>query len=340
MCAQPSKLDKVGHLADIDGEHDFLNDVWGYVDDDGCEYALVGRRNRTDVVDVSTDPGAPTVVASVPGPTSYWRDIKVHDTYAYIVHNHVERGDNRGMQIVDLRIPSEARVVATYRTEFECAQNIFVADAILYACEVATENGVKPLVLFDLADPVAPVEIGVYDEEAIHDVYVRDEVAYAAATTLPGVVILDVTRKSAPVELSRIRTPEDLGHNTWLSEDGRTLFVTNEGWGGHLRIYDVTDPAAAFQIGEYRPAPSEAIVHNVYVRGDFVYLAYYTAGVIVLDVSDPTAPREVATYETNDASFADPYHGVWGLYPFFPSGRLVASDIERGVFLLELVADT
>lgn len=341
MALRRFNLKEISHVGVGPSDGDKLNDIWGYVDGTGVEYAIVGRRNRTEIVDISTDPTTPTVVATVPGPTSLWRDMKVRGNYAYIVHDTITSGTNQGIQIVDLTTPAAASVVANYKTNLDRAHNIYIEGNYLYACEVSpARSGTKPLVILDLTNPTAPVEVGVYANLKIHDIYVRGNRAYGAAEDLPGVVILDVTNKAAPIELGQFTTPEQVGHNTWLSDDGQYLFVTNEVLGGHLRIYDVSDAAAAFQVGEYEIRPNR-VIHNVYVSGNFAYISYYAEGVVILDISDPTSPKEVAVYDTSDVPLPDPptlhqaEHGVWGLYPFYPSERIVASDIERGMFLFE-----
>lgn len=342
MALRRFNLTKIGQLGVGPSDGDKLNDIWGYVHSTGIEYAIVGRRNRTEIVDISTDPGSPTIVGTIPGPPSLWRDMKTRGSNAYVVHDSISSGTNQGIQIVDLTDPTAVSVVANYTTNFDRAHNIFIEGKYLYACEVSPpRSGANPLVILDLTNPTAPVEVGVYTNVRFHDVYVRGNLVYGAAEDLPGVVILDVTNKAAPIELGQFTTPEGVGHNTWLSDDGQFLFVTNEVLGGHLRIYDVSNPASAFQVGEYEARPNR-VIHNVYVSGNFAYISYYAEGVVILDISDPTAPREVGVYDTSDVPLPDPptsvfqvFHGVWGLYPFYPSEQIVASDIERGMFLLE-----
>ncbi|MDC3252835.1 hypothetical protein OAU25_01145, partial [Crocinitomicaceae bacterium] len=60
-----------------------LNDIWGYVDEFGNEYALVGGTEGTSVVDIS-DPANPTELFFEPGMSSAWRDLKTVGDYAYV----------------------------------------------------------------------------------------------------------------------------------------------------------------------------------------------------------------------------------------------------------------
>ena len=82
-------------LDDLGGA-DTGNDFWGYVSPSGREYAIIGDSDGTSFVDI-TDPTAPIIEAKIPGPGSLWRDVKVHNAYAYIVS---EGGD--GIQVVDM----------------------------------------------------------------------------------------------------------------------------------------------------------------------------------------------------------------------------------------------
>lgn len=334
-------LAELAHLDDVSTSGDKLNDIWGYVDDSGVEYALVGRRDRLDVVDISTDPSNPNVVSSISGPTSLWRDVKTRSDYAFVVHDDIRSGTPTGLQVVDLSDPTNTTVATATTAQFEHTHNIFVEGDYLYACSAHRSDGSHvPLIVVDVSTPTSPTEVGTYTGTDVHDIFVRDDRAYAAAKDLPGVKILDVSTPGSPTELGEIVTPEDVGHNTWLSDDGDYCFVTNEELGGHLRIYDVSSPSAPTHVAEYEAHP-DRVIHNVYVADGVAYISYYGEGVVLLDVSDPANPRELAVYDTSDVPLPDPpseraaMHGVWGLYPFFPSGRIAASDIERGLYVFE-----
>ena len=73
------------------------NDIWGYVDSFGNEYALVGLTNGFSVVNLSS-PSNPTEEFFIPGAQSIWRDIKVWNNYAYVT---CDQGSD-GLLIVDL----------------------------------------------------------------------------------------------------------------------------------------------------------------------------------------------------------------------------------------------
>jgi hypothetical protein len=66
-----------------------------------------------------------------------------------------------------------------------------------------------------------------------------------------------------------------------------------------------------------------------------VFTSYYYDGIYVFDISDPVNPTIAGFYDT----YPDPnlgfYRGAWGVYPFLPSGHILASDMETGLYVLE-----
>ena len=76
--------------------------------------------------------------------------------------------------------------------------------------------------------------------------------------------------------------------------------------------------------------------HNGYMRGSYYYVSHYRRGVVVYDAADPNQLVEVAhfdNYVTPSSNVAGT-DGTWGVYPFLPSGNLLVSDIENGLFVL------
>ena len=46
--------------------------------------------------------------------------------------------------------------------------------------------------------------------------------------------------KSNPVVVGTKQTPNQLTHNTWLSDDGKTVFTTDETANAFIAAYDIT----------------------------------------------------------------------------------------------------
>ena len=103
------------------------------------------------------------------------------------------------------------------------------------------------------------------------------------------------------------------------------------------RIYtlDLADLRSPRVVTSYT-GPTGATDHNGYTHGNHYYVSHYRRGVVVFDATNPEALTEVAHFDnylvpsTNTAGT----DGAWGVYPFLPSGNLLVSDIENGLFVL------
>ena len=82
-----------------------LNDVWGYVDEQGNEYAIVGTEDGTSIMNLS-DPANPVEVFWLPGTNSIWRDPSVFGDYAYI-----STEAEQGLTIIDMSPLPESNVL-------------------------------------------------------------------------------------------------------------------------------------------------------------------------------------------------------------------------------------
>ena len=78
------------------------------------------------------------------------------------------------------------------------------------------------------------------------------------------------------------------------------------------------------------------IVHNVTVRGKYAYVAWYTAGTVAVDIRDPNNPATAGSYDSYPANSGG-YDGGWGGYPYFPSGKIIASDLQTGTYVLRTI---
>ena len=68
-------------------------------------------------------------------------------------------------------------------------------------------------------------------------------------------------------------------------------------------------------------------------QGDKVHVSWYTEGYRCIDISDPSNPVEVASYDTWPGSSGG-YNGCWGCYPFLPSGNVLVSDRATGLYIV------
>lgn len=310
------------------GYEGFISDIWGYVsDNNGVEYAIIGLFNGTSIIDVSSDPANPVEVSFVPGPSSIWRDIKTYSHYAFVINQ-----SEQGLQIIDLSDPENAFEVTSYTDAFESAHNLYIDAGFAYVVGTNTSNG--GITILDLADPEAPSLVGTWSSTYIHDVFVRNNIAYAAAIGEKGsIYILDVTDKSAIGQIAHFTYPNGSSHNTWTSDDGQYLYTTDELSDGPLRVWDISDLNNISQVGEYR-ALSNTIIHNILTKNSFGFISYYVNGLRIVDLSDPTLPVEVGFYDTFLGPDNAGFNGYWGIYPFAPSGNLYISDFHSGFYLV------
>ena len=83
-------------------------------------------------------------------------------------------------------------------------------------------------------------------------------------------------------------------------------------------------------------SPELTIDHNLYVRGNYVYLSNYESGLRILDINDISNPVEVAYFDTDPVSNKVAFEfGAWSSYPYFNSGIVVVSSIDQGLFVLQ-----
>lgn len=304
---------------------------WGYTSPGGKELALLGVSNGTSVVDV-TVPSAPVELAFFPGPTSTWRNMKTHDHYAYVV----TEGTNGGMLIIDLAT-SPPTLVATYNATFTTAHTLNITDGYAYvngARNGATQVGIR---ILNLANPTNPVDVGGWNGFYTHDCAVRGNRLYAACINNSLLAVVDITNRAAATTLTTFSWTGNKAHNCDITADGRYLFTTDEVTGGHIHVFDVQDLGNIRQVAEWTSDPA-AIIHNVHLKGDRAYVAYYTEGARVLDIANPEYPVEMAYYDTWPGVVGG-FNGNWEVYPYAASGNFYASDISTGLYVLRIAND-
>jgi hypothetical protein len=97
----------------------------------------------------------------------------------------------------------------------------------------------------------------------------------------------------------------------------------------------MSDLDAPFVTGVHRGATT-SIDHNQYVLGNHVFQANYRSGIRVLRLGDLSEGElaEVAYFDTTPSDDLPAFSGTWSVYPYFKSGYIVATDINRGLYIL------
>lgn len=331
-------MDLVGNLPYAQG----TNDIWGYANGEH-EYALVGTVTGFSVVDVSC-PQYPNELFFIPGSSSTWRDVKTWGKYAYVT---TEAAD--GLLIVDLSDLSGQTYIYTDEF-FTTSHNIFIDEngyAYIFGADGNQEFSQGNIsaggaVILDLnQDPMNPTLVGIFDDYYLHDGMVRGDTLWGSAIYAGVFSIVDVADKSNPTIMSSYPTSCQFTHNAWISDDNNFLFTTDETAGCYVGSYDVSDIYDIQEIdliqewtGDGANGEQENVIpHNTHVLGDFLVTSYYTSGVTIIDSSNPFNLVEVGYYDTSPMTGGN-FDGCWGAYPYLPSGLILATDQQEGLFIL------
>ncbi len=313
------------------------NDIWGYVADDGKEYALAGTTNGVAIFDIST-PTEAVELFYINGVETIWRDIKTWQQYAYVVNE-----SQGGIMIVDLGdLPNNINTTYfnTPDSLIHSSHNIWI-DEQGYAYVVGynrpddsipTEN--RGVAIFDLANPTQPQLLGIYENNYVHDVFVRDNIMYTSETYTGKFGIVDISDPSNPTLVATQSTPNNFTHNTWLSDDSQTIFTSDERNDASIASYDISDWNDIKKLDQYKSSIGLRVMpHNVHVYGDFLVISYYADGIRVVDASQPDVLVETEYFDTSvHAGWGS--QGCWGAFPFLPSGNIIGNDRDQGLFVV------
>jgi choice-of-anchor B domain-containing protein len=219
--------------------------------------------------------------------------------------------------------------------------------------------------MVDLSNPDAPAFDGcVEDAGYVHDAqcvtyvgpdsgFVGQEICFAFAARVADeegahfdkesrLVVVDVTTGNAPVVISD--TPYTGGgyaHQGWLTEDHANLLANDEldelrnGHFTRTLVWDLSSLSAPDFLGHHTHE-IPAIDHNLFIRGNKVFEANYTAGLRILEYGnlDNLVLDERAYFDTYPSHNKPEFFGAWGVFPFFPSSTLAVSSMDEGLFIL------
>ncbi|MEQ1744128.1 MAG: choice-of-anchor B family protein [Saprospiraceae bacterium] len=317
-----AQLQQVGHLP-YPGTS--LAGCWHHVDSLGNEYALVGTSKGLSIVDVS-DPAQPVQRFAVPGITNNWREVKTWAGFAYVS----TEGINGGITIVDLRsLPDTVASKIWYGpgadTLIRRSHALACAEGHLYIFG-GTQWGT---VICDLADPWNPAVKSITNKEYVHDGYIRGDTLWASEIYAGRFAAFDVSDKTNPVLLATQTTPGRFNHNSWLSDDGRYLFTSDEKPNTPLGAFDISDLSNITQLDVYYPSQRPTFeVHNVRVLNDFLINPSYGGQLTIVDGHRPDN-----LIETAHASLGNSL--VWDADPYLPSGIVLATARNEGLFIFQ-----
>jgi choice-of-anchor B domain-containing protein len=310
---------------------DAYGDVWAEGD-----YAYLGSFESTGVaiIDIS-DPENPVWLTAYSPLSGKFKDVKVYDGIGYFA---TDNGD--GMHIVDLSTPATPTLLAKIKAVdfgFNRVHNSSKSGTFLYLADSRTST-VK---VFDVSSPASPVfvrNILTPDTSVIHDVTALGTHLYASGFGgFTYVYDVSAVGGSAPPLLGSI--PSGLNsHSSWVSSDGAILVSAREIEDGDVRIFDISDPGAPVLLSTIDRTSLGIDAHSphnpVLFSDSLLFVSWYNAGVVAIDISDPSDPIKVGVYDTFPGPVTD-YDGNWGVYPFLGLERVLLSDLQGGLLIVD-----
>ncbi len=320
------------------------NECWGLSINES-EIAIIGSTAGTHFFDV-TEAANSAEIAFVEGAYTgggvIHRDYHDFEGYLYIV---CDEGNSSTLQIVDIsNLPNSVDVVYDSNALFTKSHNIFIdtAAAKLYAC--ASNSAMD---VYSLNIPTNPTLIYSYNDVGhVHDAFVRNDSAYLNCGN-DGFRVLDFSMVNQmgdqPTLLGSLTSYPDAGynHSGWLNDDGTLYIMQDENHGYDVKILDVSDLSNISVLSVFNSGVDpNSMAHNGIIKGNMAYIPYYHDGLRVFDISDPNNPIQVWEYDTYTPNDHDSYRGAWGVYPYLPSGNIIVSDMQTGLYIIELSATT
>ncbi len=191
-----------------------------------------------------------------------------------------------------------------------------------------------------------------------HDITVYPAIGLAGGACAGYGLLLDIHDPANPRRLAAASDSNfSYWHSATFSNDGTKLLFTDE-WGGGLQprcratdpkdwgadaIFSVSDGSIRFDSYYKMPAPQteeeNCVAHNgslIPVPGrDIMVQGWYQGGISVFDWTDPAHPQEIAFFDRGpmDSTKLEGA-GSWSAYWY--NGRIVSSEIARGLDILEL----
>ncbi len=186
-----------------------------------------------------------------------------------------------------------------------------------------------------------------------------------------GAIVLDLTNPNDIRMVGRTIYPagsEGDTHSAVPNDDSSLLVTTDEDFSptdrkaagdpklvgdtwGFARIWSLADPAHPTRLSDFATPHSLTnktdgfyAVHNPEVRGNTLYLSWYSDGLRIVDITNPAAPRETGFFRPrptlDPTGFFEPNFGAgghpiafdWGVHVV--GNRIYLSDINFGLYIV------
>jgi choice-of-anchor B domain-containing protein len=314
------------------------NEVWGF-EQNGEEYAVMGSTDGTHIFKISITDSLEElffVPGLYAGTGVVHRDYHDYQGFLYAV---CAEGAG-GTQVINIQNLPDSINVDTLRGGITSSHNIFIDTANGNLYSGYTDNSFTAR--FKIIEPDSVQNQWSWVVPGLqhaHDFYARNDTVFANGEN-SGLYWVDYNDSigGGVAQGHQLSFYSDKGynHSGWLSEDGLIYAFADETEGTRIKICNVSD-LNNLQVISIIDIPSyqNLIVHNLMIKDDLLYVSYYEAGLQIFDISNPILPNRVGYFDTYAGMDLADYRGAWGVYCFLPSGRLLVSDMESGLFLLK-----
>jgi len=316
--------------------------------------------NKLNVWNISS-PDAPVLADSVIVDARTVNDVKFSPDGSLAVLSH-EGGGTNGITLLDMSSPFQPVKITQFSNLLEPSTNNSVHNVWLEQDYAYISNSITNLLrVVDISNPQAPATVasqnfGAGPSPALHDVYVRDGLAFLSNWT-DGLIIVDVGNgiaggsPTSPREVSRIGFGGFSVHNAWYWPAAGYVFAGDEFSAsslgvGIVKVVDISDPSNPVEVASFHAAGDSP--HNFWLdetRG-ILYAAWYSNGVYAVDVTGELLGRldlqgrEITNSRYNGSTGCGFSSGAstnrtctWA--PQLHNGRLYVSDLDAGLKVLQ-----
>jgi hypothetical protein len=179
----------------------------------------------------------------------------------------------------------------SYSKKAGVGYRVYVEDGYAYI----TNN--KGVVIFDVRQPERPRKVGKIHAGVTFGIYVDNGLVYASGRS--GLVIVDVNDLKNPVKLGEYIGKEE---TLCIHVDSKYAYISsNRG----LEILDISDPGTVNRVAHYGDKWSEGVT----VAEGIAYLACFSTGIQVIDVTVPASPQKITTVAGTEGAWDVHVHG-------------------------------
>jgi alpha-tubulin suppressor-like RCC1 family protein len=211
---------------------------------------------------------------AIPG---YANNVDVAGDFAYVA------AGNAGLQVVNVSDPRNPRIVGAADTPGN-ANDVRIVGNLAFVAD-----GEAGLRIFDISSPANPVLLGAADTPGVAmDVAVFEGRAYVADGE-SGLAVINVTDPATPTLVKQVDTAGTARGVDVLQSAGNGLFaiVADDGSPSAIRVVNVTTVGSAAQVASITLS---GFAKDVKVNGNLAYVAAYTGGLQIVDLSSPLNP--------------------------------------------------